>query len=138
MRTRFFLILSFAALLGCGTNSSPATQTAAPSPPPAPNESATLDAIKKINDAQADYFKRNRRYALTFDELVDAHLLTNEPAPAQTGYEFKLRPAADAQTYKLLVSPAARSAAARYFFTDQSGTVRSETGKDATEDSPKI
>ena len=143
MRMRLWQILVFATLLGCGTNPAPGTQTAAPASVPAapsanpPNEDAALDAIKKINQAQSDYFKRNRRYALSFDELVEAHMLASEPSAAQTGYDFKLRPAADAQTYKLLVSPAAKSPA-RYFFTDQSGTVRADAGKEATEDSPQI
>src|SRR6516225_5799293 len=143
MQTRLCSILVFATLLGCGTNPAPGTQTAAPGSAPAPpsanspNENVALDAIKKINQAQSDYFKRNRRYALSFDELVEARMLVSEPSAAQTGYDFKLRPAADAQTYKLLVSPTTRSPA-RYFFTDQTGSVRAETGKDATEDSPQI
>ena len=92
----------------------------------------------KINQAQSDHFKRNRRYALSFDELVEAHLIAAEPRAAQSGYDFKLRPAADAQTYKLSVSPANASTTARYFFTDQSGTVHAETGKEATVDSPQL
>jgi hypothetical protein len=144
MQIRLYSIVVFATLLGCGTNPSPATQSVAPTATAVtpdttpPKEDAALDAITKINQAQSDYFKRNRRYALSLDELVDAHLLTAEPSAKQTGYDFKLRPAADAQTYKLVVSPASRSTTARYFFTDQAGTVHAETGKDATEDSPAI
>ncbi len=147
MQPRLWSIMVFAALLGCGTSGtnppSPApTATPAPSPSvPAvnpPSENAAIDAIKKINGAQSDYFKRNRRYALSLDELVDAHFLPSEPTAAQTGYDFKLRPAADAQTYRLLVTPAVPSTTAHYFFTDQSGAVHAETGKDATVDSPKI
>ena len=102
-----------------------------------PDESAALDAIAKINDAEANYFRRNRRYALTFDELVDAHLLNSAPT-ADTGYDFSLRPAADAQTYKLAVNPTASSPTARHFLTDESGAVHAEAGRDATGDSPKI
>lgn len=102
-----------------------------------PDESAALDAIAKINDAEANYFRRNRRYALTFDELIDAHLLNKAPA-AETGYDFSLRPAADAQTYKLAVNPTASSPTARHFLTDESGAVHAEAGRDATSDSPKI
>jgi hypothetical protein len=102
------------------------------------DESAALDAIAKINDAQANYFRRNRRYALTFDELVDAHLINSAPAAAQSGYDFNLRPSADAQTYKLSVSPTAPSPTVRHFLTDESGAIHAETGRDATPDSPKI
>ena len=57
---------------------------------------ATLkDALAKINEAQSSYFKRNRRYALTLDELADAHLINAAPTTAETGYDFTVRPAAD-------------------------------------------
>jgi hypothetical protein len=110
----------------------------APASSKVPDEAGALDAIAKINGAQATYFKLNRRYALTYEELVEAHLLTGEPTAAQTGYEFKLRPAADAQTYKLSVTPAAPTPAARHFFTDQSAVIHAEQGKDASADSPKL
>jgi hypothetical protein len=105
----------------------------------APDENAALDSIRKIVDAQSTHFKLNRRYALTFDELVEARLLNGEPSSAQIGYEFKLRPAADAQTYRLSIVPADSAAAtARSFFTDQTGVVRAEAGKEATADSPPV
>jgi len=118
-----------------GTNqSAPAGQS---SNVKAADEKAALDAIAKINDAQTSYFKRNRRYALTVDELVDAHLLNSDPT-AGTGYDFTLRPSADAQTYKLAVNPTAASPSARHFFTDESAAIHVEAGRDATADSPKM
>lgn len=138
----FSILVTF--LLGaCGgsatspsqNGAAPAGQTAAA---PAANETAALDAISKINDAQANYFRRNRRYALNFDELVEAHLLNADPAASPSGYDFKLRPAADAQTYKLSVNPIGSSATARHFFTDESGAVHADAGKDASADSPKL
>jgi hypothetical protein len=134
------------ALAGCGGNTTPSMQQSAnqaapaaqPSNAKAPDESAALDTIAKINDAETNYFRRNRRYALTFDELIDAHLLNSAPAPAQTGFDFSLRPSADAQTYKMAVNPTAPSPTARHFFTDESGTIHAEAGRDATPDSPKI
>jgi hypothetical protein len=105
----------------------------------APDENAALDALRKGNEAQTTYFKLNRRYALTYDELVEAHLLNGEPTAAQTGYDFKLRPAADAQTYKISVAPSGGAAATvRYFYTDNTGVIRAETGKDASADSPEV
>src|SRR5262249_12999707 len=133
-------------LLASCRSGSPATgetnipkASGSPATTKAPDETAALDALRKTNEAQATYFKINRRYALAYDELIDAHLLASEPTAAQTGYEFRLRPAADAQTYKLSVSPADSSAAAaRHFFTDQTGIIRSEAGKDASSDSPTL
>jgi hypothetical protein len=125
----------------CG-GTTPATETDRPAAPVpsatrAPDESAAIGALRMFNEAQATYFKLNRRYAITVDELVEARLLTTAPSAAETGYDFRLRPAADAQTYRLSVSPAGSSATgARYLFTDQTGIIRAETGKEATADSP--
>ena len=119
-------------------------KTEVKAPPPTatskpPDENAALDALRKINDAQSTYFKVNRRFALAFDELVEARLLRSEPSTAETGYEFKLRPAADAQTFKLSVIPAGTSStAARYLFMDQTGVIRAESEKEATADSPAV
>jgi hypothetical protein len=132
-----FLTLGL-ALAGCAGETKPTMQTsterAAAKPP---DENAAVDIIKQVIEAQATHFKVNRRYALSFEELVAAHLLTSEPTTAQTGYEFKLRPAADAQTYKLAVTPAA-SSSARSFFTDNTGVIHAETGKEATAESPAL
>jgi hypothetical protein len=126
-------------LAACGGKTTPGANTQEVANVKVVDETAVLDSISKINEAQANYFKRNRRYALTLDELVDARLLKDIPTTSQTGYDFTLRPAADAQTYSMSVNPVnSSSSAARHFFTDQSGAVRAENGKDATADSPKI
>src|SRR5262249_26487056 len=122
-------------ILVCGCASTPTTQNNTAKR--APDETSALDAVHKTTEAQSIYFKLNRRYALTYDELVDARLLKTEPTAAQTGYDFKLRPAPDAQTYKLYVAPADSTATtARHFFTDQTGNIHAEIGKDASSDSP--
>jgi hypothetical protein len=129
-------LLVLGLLTGCGNSAAPpATQS---TPTKTPDENATLAAISKISEGQAVFFKLNRRYALTLDELVAARLLDAEPTSPQTGYEFNLRPAADAQTYKLSVSPVAASSPARHFFTDQSGAIHAEAGKDANAESPAL
>jgi hypothetical protein len=128
-------LLTLGLLASCGSSGEPATQS---TPTKAPDENAALASISKISEAQSTFFKLNRRYALTFDELVQGRLLDAEPAASQTGYEFKLRPAADAQTYNLSISPIAASSPARHFFTDQSGVIHAEAGKDATIDSPAL
>jgi hypothetical protein len=134
------LFLLAVTLTACGNNTSPTNQTdAAAASTKAPDASAALDAVRKTSEAQATYFKINRRFALTYDELIEARLLNGEPTAAQTGYDFKLRPTADAQTYKLVVVPSDPTAtSAQYFFTDQSGAIRAETGKEATADSPEV
>ena len=142
VKTVFSLLVLVLVLTGC-SNDAPTMKTDVKTPPTAtskpPDENAALDALRKINDAQSTYFKVNRRFALAFDELVEARLLRSEPSAAETGYDYKLRPAADAQTFKLSVIPAGTSStAARYLFMDQTGVIRAESEKEATADSPAV
>ena len=133
--------LMFLMLAACGgetTAPQPQVQTAPPAPSKVPDENAALDALTKVNDAQSFHFKRNRRYALALDELVESRDLKSEPSTSDTGYQFNLRPTADAQTYTLTAVPASPSPMARHFFTNQTGVIRAEQGKDADVQSPAI
>ncbi len=123
-------------LSACG-GEAPAPQQTTVKETKAPDEKAALEIMAKTNEAQSIHFKKNRRYALTFEELVETRLLNAEPS-SQAGYEFKLRPAADAQTYSLVATPTSAVTTARYFFSDQSGEIHSEQGKEATASSPAV
>jgi hypothetical protein len=143
VKTWFLVSVLGVLLTACG-GGQPATQTGGPTASKSPastaaaDENAALDALRKVNDAQSTYFKVNRRYAITLDELIEIHFLKAEPSAA--GYDFRLRPAADAQSYRLFAAPKASgsAAAARYLFTDQTGTIRAESGKEATAESPAV
>jgi len=104
----------------------------------APDEIAAVAAISDVNAAQKTYFARNRRYALTYEELTEARFLNEEPTVQKTGYDIKLRPAADAATYTVLAIPSPPTSPARHFFSDQTGVIRAEEGKDANAQSPAI
>ena len=106
--------------------------------PAAPNEAAAIATIKAITQAQADYFQRNRRYALDFEELIMARFLTEEPAAQKIGYVIRMQPSADAARYTVSAVPAVISPSAHHLFADQTGEIHAELGKDATVDSPKI
>ena len=139
----FLIILGVLVLAGCaGGSSAPQqtqTQTAAPAPPQkAPDEAAAIAAIAAVNAAQKTYLARYRRYALTYEELIQVLFLKEEPTPENTGYEIKLRPAADAAQYTIAAVPATPSPAARHFFSDQTGGIRAEQGKDANVQSPTV
>jgi len=131
-------------LAGC-SGEEPVRKTEVRYAPPAsqkaPDEIAALAAISDVNAAQKTYFARNRRYALTYEELTGALFLKEEPTAQKTGYDIKLRPAADAATYTVLgipSPPTASSPGARHFFSDQTGIIRAEEGKDANAQSPSI
>jgi len=144
VKTVLVLLCGALILTACNNNTPTMKTEVKTGPAPAgtakaPDENAALDALRKINAAQATYFKINRRYALTFDELVEARLLNAEPSAAATGYDFKLRPAADAQTFKVSVTPAGTpDIGIKYFFMDQTGVIRAESGKEATAESPPV
>ena len=134
-------LLAVIILAGCGGEPQAPQQTASPSPAApqkAPDEPAALAAIAEVNSGQTDYFARNRRYALTYDEMIEMFFLKEEPAIEKTGYDIRLRPAADAASYVILAVPSTPSPEVRHFFSDQTGTIRAEQGKDANAQSPAI
>ena len=139
MKSSIALIALGTLLAGC-SSPAPATQSTpqiSAAPAAKPDETAALALIRKINEAQATFFKINRRYAIEYEELIEARLLDKQPAA--TGYKFNLRPTPNAAAYKMSVVPAdSDPATVRHFFTDQSGVIRAETGKDATLESPAI
>src|SRR2546430_16274628 len=79
-------------LAGCGVTSAPEQkrEQSAPDLKKAPDENAAIAAISQIDAAQKDFFARNRRYALTYEELMQGRFLKVEPAIAKTGYDRKL------------------------------------------------
>ena len=126
-------------LAGCDGQPSEKTVTQPPAAQQkAPDEPAALAAIAEVNAAQKICIARNRRYALTYEELREALFLKEEPTVEKTGYDIKLRPAADAGSYTVLAVPSTPSSEARYFFSDQTGVIRAEQGKDANAQSPAI
>ena len=129
------LMLALALFLSaCGQQ--PSQPPAAAPPAKAADEHAAIAALGEINQAQKDYFRRYRRYALAYEELVAEHLLKEEPAAS--GYEIRMKPSADASRYTISAAPAEASPAGRNLFTDQTGVIHAERGRDATADSPAI
>lgn len=121
-------------ILGVVAACSPETKTAPPAK--APDESAAIEAIRQVTEAQTNFIRRTRRYAQTFDELIKDHLLNAEPKKADTGYDFLLLPSPDAESYTVTATPSA--AGARYFYADQTGVLRAEKDKPATSASPAL
>ena len=123
----------FVALLLLTSCSSP-PDAPAPAPPKPPDEAAAIAALKELNQAQANFIRRTRRYAQTMNELIADHLLTG--APHADGYSIEMVPSADAVSYTVKATPSTPEA--RHFFTDQTGNLHAASGKPATLDSPKI
>lgn len=104
----------------------------------APDEAAAITTLKQVNQAQQDFIRQNRRYALTYDELIQSHLLDKNPAALAIGYDIQMRPSADAESYTLTAAPLTTPEAVRHFFTDQTGILRGEMGKPAGLESPEL
>jgi hypothetical protein len=125
--TTLIASLGLSVLVSCSEANTPATTKPA-------DEAAAISALKNINQAQADFIHRTRRYAQTTTELIAVHLLSAEPAAE--GYDILMLPSADAVRYTAKATP--RTPDARHFFTDHSGVIRAESGKPATAESPGI
>ena len=85
-----------------------------------------MAALKEITQAQSDYFQRNRRYALDYDELIMARFLGQEPRADVIGYDIRMRPAADAASYTVTATPVGASAegsTARRMSSNQTGEI---------------
>jgi hypothetical protein len=136
------LIAVLAGWAGCSqspeSGPGPATAAESASPSKPADEQGALAALAEINNAQSDYFTRSRRYAITYDELIETLFLKAEPSADAIGYDIRLRPAADASRYTVIATPLASSPTVRHFLTDQTGVIRAEQGKDATVDSPAV
>lgn len=140
MHRTVLLALSFLFGLGCSEPPAPAPQAPPQvvTPTAAPDEAGALSWLVKINAAQRDHFERFRRYALTTEDLVTTLMLPAEPDSKQLGYEIKLRPSAAADKYTLLAVPLSDTSAHRYFFSDSTGVLRAENGKEAGPQSPAV
>jgi hypothetical protein len=123
-------LCTLAVLFSC-SQPEPAAPAARP-----PDESAAVEAIRQVTEAQTNFMRRTRRYAQTFDELIQDRLLKAEPTRADTGYDFLLLPSPDAVHYTVTATPSA--AGARYFFADETGVLRGEKDKPATSASPEL
>jgi hypothetical protein len=137
------VIFAHVALTACSSSPSTpqqpqATSAVAVPVQKAPDEDAALAAIAAVNAGQKDYMARNRRYALSYEELMQVLFLKEEPLPEKTGYDIKLRPSADAARYTIIANPVMPSTSARHFFSDQTGEIRAEQGKDANAQSPAV
>jgi hypothetical protein len=77
MKIGFLTLFAAVVLAACAPSAEPEPATpgiSAPASTPA-DEQAALAALAEINKAQADYFVRSRRYAITYDELIETLFL---------------------------------------------------------------
>jgi hypothetical protein len=124
-------ILSLSLSTSCNTSPEPAPEVT-------PDENAVIETLKAVNRAQQDFIRRTRRYALTYDELVEAYLLKERPSGENTGYDVTLKPSPDAVSYTVIATPRSERERYRHFFTDKTGVIRSEIGRAATAESPEV
>jgi hypothetical protein len=135
---RTLVVLTLLILCGCSGPTEKSGPTTVQIPVKPPDDAAAVQLLRKINTAQAAYLQRNRRYALTYDELTEAHLLTSDPSKSADGYEIILHPAPDAESYTVVAAPVSPSAQTKSFYTDKTGIIRSEQGREANSSSQPV
>src|SRR5215831_2819300 len=135
---RIVIVVLLLMVCGCSAPSEKNAPTTVQIPSKPPDDAAAVQALHDINTAQAAYLQRNRRYALSYDELMDSHFLTLDPSKSASGYDINMHPSADAESYTAVAAPLSRGAEVKSFYTDKSGIIRVERGKEATSSSSPI
>lgn len=100
------------------------------------SETAALDAMAEIRQAQEAFMARERRHAQSIEELVFGLMLAEAPDGEAIGYRIRSRasPAADAY----IIMAEASSPGRRSFFQDFDGVIRWARGEAADEASPPL
>jgi hypothetical protein len=100
-------------------------------------EAMTIAIMREINAAQQQFLKLSKRYAGTIEELIDLKFLKTDPSEIPHT-RFQLAVALDGTKYQLTAGPRTPEPDDRFFYSDQTGEIRSELGKPATEASEKL
>ncbi|HAK97067.1 MAG TPA: hypothetical protein DCM87_19265 [Planctomycetes bacterium] len=99
-------------------------------------ERRVLAAITAIMVAQEEFRLRNNRYAQNLSELKDGGRIDAETARGvSNGYVFKLRSGGE-RNWTFDARP--MSGAGRFFYCDETGTIRAEAGVPAHQESPVV
>src|SRR6516165_9176851 len=102
---RICVLFMILGLVSCSEAPKTNTPAAQPTMSRPADDAGDVQNLREINTAQANYQHRTRRFALSFEELVEAHLLNQDPSKSVSGYEISLHPSADAESYTLTATP---------------------------------
>jgi hypothetical protein len=134
---------------------STAPQTEQPAPPPPPDykpkfkgdpahsdaEASALGYMRTLVTAEKLYYKKHAKYTKSLQELAASPgSFTRRMAnPDRGDYQVDFHPQGkEGQGYTLALTPKTFDAQHRAFFTDDSGVIRVDESKPATEESPKL
>lgn len=122
-----------------------AAQSAAPSyTPKFPGDPARSDAeaaamgfMRVVVNAQKNYSRKHAgQYAPSLNALVGQGSFTRRMLTPKRG-DYSVRFKGSSKEYSLWLTPATISATERAFFVDQTGVIKAEEDKQASENSPK-
>ncbi len=122
-----------------------AAQSAAPSyAPKFPGDPARSDAeaaamgfMRVVVNAQKNYSRKHAgQYAPSLNALVGQGSFTRRMLTPKRG-DYSVRFKGTSKEYSLWLTPATISATERAFFVDQTGIIKAEEDKQASENSPK-
>jgi hypothetical protein len=101
------------------------------------DEAIAIRYIKTVQNAQAEYKKRNGRYAGSLSALVNHGSFTRRMArPDRPNYTVTFRGGASA--YSVQMIPKTFDTARRSFYSDQTGVLRVADDEPATAESPAL
>lgn len=104
----------------------------------AANEASAIASLRTITSAQFVYWTDGRtEFAATLADLAaEGHVDPSLGSGEKDGYLFSVKGAAD--TFTVRANPVSGLTGSRYFFTDESGVIRSAQGGEAGPGSPAL
>jgi hypothetical protein len=100
------------------------------------SEAAALGFMRTVIMAEKNYKAKKNAYAPSLMDLVGQGSFTRRMADSKKRGDYTVNYKAEHEGYRLTMTPDAVDATHRSFFVDQSGKIKAEEDKAATESSP--
>jgi UTP:GlnB (protein PII) uridylyltransferase len=102
------------------------------------SETAALELVDEIRQAQEAFIARERRYAQSVEELVARLVLQSAPDDRAIGYRIRTRSSPAADAYSIRAEAVVGVSGRRSFFQDREGAMHQALGQEATAESPLL
>ena len=102
------------------------------------SEAAALGFMRTVVSAEKDYQKKKKSYAPTLSDLVGQGSFTKRMAASKKRGDYTVSYKQKGDGYHLTMTPDQIDATHRSFYVDESGKIKAEEDKPATESSPSV
>jgi hypothetical protein len=102
------------------------------------SEAAALGFMRTVVTAEKNYKTKHNVYATSLPDLAGTGSITRRTVASNKRGDYTVSFSGKPDAYKLTMTPATIDATHRAFFVDQSGKIKAEEDKPATETSPAV